>query len=464
MKMTKFFMGVSFCALALAAVGCSSDSDLPDGDKTADGKMIINATAGLGSIGGSNTRVAIVGTSPKWVAKDIIGVKVDAETTVAELTLNSGEGTQKGTFTGTISESGTKMYAYYPKSAATAAIDLTSQLGTLEEAAKTSVMFATADYSATPSFNFENKTSILKLNMDVPTDFITNGDLTATVEGAYSKGTLGTDGSWSNTEAADIVVSGTGAVTVSDGKIISYVVVIPGSDVKNLSFTVSDGTNRYNTTAYISDAKIENNKIITIGRTLKKVAAYTKEDYFQWDAYSHYVSGTNSTNNNNWVAGNEQYHYGTDVTAQQSCKDCPTANQIMDYLNADHFWDDGHPGPGRMTYTVEKNGILTVYHTGMWFKKGVATPGSTTVINTDNHAPKDWTNDAAIRTSGYYFFLPAAGFFYGSSVNDLGDYGLYWSSTPDIDSDIAYLLGFNSGYAGLGYNNRYFGFLPWVAE
>lgn len=464
MKMTKFFMGVSFCALALAAVGCSSDSDLPDGDKTADGKMIINATAGLGSIGGSNTRVAIVGTSPKWVAKDIIGVKVDAETTVAELTLNSGEGTQKGTFTGTISESGTKMYAYYPKSAATAAIDLTSQLGTLEEAAKTSVMFATADYNATPSFNFDNKTSILKLNMAVPTGFKTSGALTATVEGAYSKGTLGTDGSWSNTEAADIVVKGTDAVTVSENKIISYVVVIPGSYAKDLSITVSDGTNSYKTTAYTNaDAKIKSNQIITIGRTLKN-AAYTKEDYFQWDAYSHYVSGTNSTNNNNWVAGNEQYHYGTDVTAQQSCKDCPTANQIMDYLNADHFWDDGHPGPGRMTYTVEKNGILTVYHTGMWFKKGVATPGSTTVINTDNHAPKDWTNDAAIRTSGYYFFLPAAGFFYGSSVYFQGDVGYYWSSTPDIDSGRAYRLLFNSGYASLDFNYRYFGFLPWVAE
>src|SRR5574344_136221 len=457
MKMTKFFMGVSFCALALAAVGCSSDSDLPDGDKTADGKMIINATAGLGSIGGSNTRVAIVGTSPKWVAKDIIGVKVDAETTVAELTLNSGEGTQKGTFTGTISESGTKMYAYYPKSAATAAIDLTSELGTVEEAAKTSVMFATADYSATPSFNFENKTSILKLNMDVPTGFITSGALTATVNGAYSKGTLGTDGSWSNTEAADIVVKGTDAVTVSENKIISYVVVIPGSYAKDLSITVSDGTNSYKTTAYTNaDAKIKSNQIITIGKTLEKVAvgnfktAYTKADFYQWDAYSHYVSGTYSnSNNDNWVAGNEQYHWGTGVTAQKSCKDCPTANQIMDYLNADHFWDDGHEGSGRMTYTLEKDGTPTEYHTGMWFKKGTATNGSITTINTNNHAPKEWTNDAAIRTSGYYFFLPAAGVFNGYSVNGQGYYGYYWSSTPDIDSDLAFYLYFYSGYASL---------------
>jgi hypothetical protein len=62
------------------------------------------------------------------------------------------------------------------------------------------------------------------------------------------------------------------------------------------------------------------------------------------------------------------------------------------------------------------------------------------------------------------FFLPAAGNFNGNSVNDQGDNGNYWSSTPNINSDNAYNLNFNSGNANLNNNNRNNGFLPWVAE
>ena len=40
-------------------------------------------------------------------------------------------------------------------------------------------------------------------------------------------------------------------------------------------------------------------------------------------------------------------------------------------------------------------------------------------------------------------FLPAAGYRNDSNVNNVGDNGIYWSSTPN-DSDNAYNLNFNS--------------------
>lgn len=48
--------------------------------------------------------------------------------------------------------------------------------------------------------------------------------------------------------------------------------------------------------------------------------------------------------------------------------------------------------------------------------------------------------------NGNSIFLPAAGFRYGSSLYDAGEYGSYWSSTPDeSDSSNAYYLSFGSG-------------------
>ena len=48
--------------------------------------------------------------------------------------------------------------------------------------------------------------------------------------------------------------------------------------------------------------------------------------------------------------------------------------------------------------------------------------------------------------NGNSIFLPAAGYRFGSSLNDAGEYGYYWSSTPyESDSYDAYYLSFDSG-------------------
>ena len=82
------------------------------------------------------------------------------------------------------------------------------------------------------------------------------------------------------------------------------------------------------------------------------------------------------------------------------------------------------------------------------------------------HCEWEWTevngvNGAkVIGTNGSCIFLPAAGVRDGSSLGYDGDFGHYWSSTPndyDYDSD-AYILDFGDGYESVNWTNyRYFG-------
>ncbi len=54
--------------------------------------------------------------------------------------------------------------------------------------------------------------------------------------------------------------------------------------------------------------------------------------------------------------------------------------------------------------------------------------------------------------------VPAAGFRNGTSLNNAGENGNYWSSTPDSDSNNAYNLNFNSSNRNVDWNNRNNGF------
>ena len=60
--------------------------------------------------------------------------------------------------------------------------------------------------------------------------------------------------------------------------------------------------------------------------------------------------------------------------------------------------------------------------------------------------------------NGNSIFLPAAGYRYGSSLDDAGENGDYWSSAPFESDDYgAYCLFFNSSYHGVHWNSRYDG-------
>ena len=82
------------------------------------------------------------------------------------------------------------------------------------------------------------------------------------------------------------------------------------------------------------------------------------------------------------------------------------------------------------------------------------------VIYPDNYAGELYTTGANWNTfeAAGCVFLPAAGYRSGDSVGDVGNYGIYWSSTADDGEDYAYYADFDSGYLGAGYyNDRYNG-------
>lgn len=441
-KINKHLLGASLCTLFLVVSSCSSDNVT---GATADNRLSINASSAIATVGDPESRVTLGGANnltPLWESTDAIALKVGTET--ATLSYKGGAGTQNGKFTGTISAASGTMYAYYPASAATST-DLTSQTGTEAAAAKNTVMFATDSYKAEPVFNFTNKVAILKLNMNVPNGLSTTGTLTVTVKGAYSKGTLGTDGEWTNLSSDDISVSD---VTISNGKINGYVVVLPGSDVNVLTIKVSDGTKNFVTDAYISTtATILVNKIVTINQALVEISnfksVYTAADYYQWDA----VDASK---------GKDNAHYYV-ALATQSCKNCATVQEVLNYLAAGVYWDDGS-SVHSPSFTLPDG---KTYKVGLWLKKGANTGNATAT----SVKPQPATDE--IRTNGQYFFLPLTGAYWGhgSSYSDPFTYAAgYWLKNAYKDDEAAPSLNISSTDASIGYYYSYQAFVRMFPE
>ena len=70
-------------------------------------------------------------------------------------------------------------------------------------------------------------------------------------------------------------------------------------------------------------------------------------------------------------------------------------------------------------------------------------------------------NGYSVRGRGAYasarIFLPCAGYGYGTSLDDAGSLGTYWSSVPGSDNDYAWSLYFGSGGRGTNDGDRYGG-------
>ena len=195
------------------------------------------------------------------------------------------------------------------------------------------------------------------------------------------------------------------------------------------------------------------NFTVTLKESYKK--SFTTGDYYWWDAYKPFDTGNTTFDPNN------HGYNPTNGNASYSCANCPTKQEAMNYLVVDLsaavYWDNGATIAGSTTpsYTLPDG---NTYHTGLWLKKGASTGSSTTV----NVYPQQ-TVTADIRNSVNYFFLPAAGRYTSSSLQEAGTLGYYWLKTPDSGTN-ALSFRFTKDYAGVYTDYRATGYCLWSVQ
>ena len=370
---------------------------------------------------------------------------------LGNVTISDGVGDANGTFTATLS--GVPAFVTFnSKAAGSLSITLDpatdgvaytngdmSGLPILAQSAVTQVGSSTTSYK----FSLKHKLAYvdftdLKVNGADMSNCTMDGLSTLTIDAKTGVGTAGS-GTYTGKD-------------VSTGKVYA---VVPTT-----RFTVNaDYKNFLNNKVY-SAVKTAEGRYYAIN----KDAVINHKPYMQWDAVEggYFVDGTQT--------GNQAYNPTMGV-ASRMCKDCPTYDEICAYLGQGVYWDDGTVGTatsGLQTYKLPYHSTLNPdnrdFHTGLWLKKKSASSWSSTATATGVTPTAITSGNASIRTSGDYFFLPAAGIYDGGSYDRAGTNGYYWSSTPLSSASYAYRLGFYIGRANVGSSHRSVGVPSWVAE
>ena len=322
-------------------------------------------------------------------------------------------------------------------------------------------------------------------------DFDDNGLKTSTTPANTSKTiTLICGSGWPLTATSDINNTNTAYMVIASGTHSLRVRYWLHDDVDHIDGTV---------TKYIAPRPYDANTITDLTANLD-VRNYASDDYYMWDAAlnQHYWAGHTSDQpkvkggyNANYPQNNSDSRWnnkmeGYDdtsgaspaVKASRSCKDCPNVNELLWYVNKDY--GDPHWDADELWITMGH-----LYKGGVWFKKKAAIGSS---FN-PNQAPDgtDYTKSTRIASFNYYshhgkplpsiateplsnpsdyFYLPALGYYFSGTLNDVGSDGYYWSSTPApwVSND-AYHLRFYKDYvyvtSGYSRNN---GFRRWAAQ
>jgi|GEM_PF-1249156 len=260
-----------------------------------------------------------------------------------------------------------------------------------------------------------------------------SGNFTLSNSGTVTTGSLTGATSWTvNNIAAS---SGTAPV---------YLMTFPDtrSGTLTITATASDGST-YSRTITLSAFLLTSGSMKAYKVTLNLVPPTTTYsfNYYMWDATAAYVSGTNN------------YNTITSGVATNSCKDCPTYDQIQMYIGAGTYWDSTTPW---------KDASGATHTGGLWLKKRAYISGFDAGTATKSTSA---TPTAGIPTpTSQYFFLPASGYMSGSIASNVGSYGFYWSSTPYSNASYAYVLNFHSSNVGAYGDNRYRGFCLWSVQ
>ena len=165
-----------------------------------------------------------------------------------------------------------------------------------------------------------------------------------------------------------------------------------------------------------------------------------------------------------------RYPNPTKPSATNSAKDCPNANEIGWYVSkGDPHWDaDPWVTMGHL------------YAGGIWFKKQsvIAAEQGKSIDDLKAVAPngENYTGhpyeviilkapvEGKPSNLSDYFYLPALGQYFQASLSNVGEGGLYWSSTPDPGNYGAYSLFFHKGMTWLDKGSRARGVCFWKAQ
>jgi len=79
-----------------------------------------------------------------------------------------------------------------------------------------------------------------------------------------------------------------------------------------------------------------------------------------------------------------------------------------------------------------------------------------------NHCEHEWDDERKglrVYNNNGEIFLPAAGYRYGTTANNVGSYGIYWSSTAYSETNAYYLYFYSNCHWNTAYYyNRFYGF------
>jgi hypothetical protein len=249
-------------------------------------------------------------------------------------------------------------------------------------------------------------------------------------------------------------------VTASSGTASAYLMTLPFQNVTGTLFTINVkcGANYYERQLWLNGMSLTSGGVTTKKVTLNRVTQCTDITDLYWYAWDAPVGQT--------------YTYPTGVTypssgtsALRSCANCPTLNQIKEYLGAGVYWD-------YFKGWIDKDGNLQ--HGGIWLKKisvieAEAAAKGTTPTLSSSVTPGDWVKASGITRSDY-FFLPAKGYYFSNDYTNITSFLTggcrYWSSTSAFSGGSnPYAL--DASYSSVivtTFNEKYTGFCLWTVQ
>ena len=139
----------------------------------------------------------------------------------------------------------------------------------------------------------------------------------------------------------------------------------------------------------------------------------------------------------------DYFSWGETETKEEYTEDnCCTYEKSMDDINGNASYDVARANRGGNWRMPTKSEMEELVKKCFWKR----------IIRSGINGYK------VIGPNGNSIFLPITGYCDGTSFNDVGDYGCYWSSTPNESINrYAYCLKFSKGYRDVDERSRYGG-------